>query len=165
MQQCLGGFKQVEMWEDYYCTTLSKGHQVRSSSTSGDAKERERENLVWGAKLCKWTLPALYVFLCCCCIAVCRLSSDTQDGPALRKQFKQIHQPQRKKLDDDKVAKLVSSGFWKDKSRRERDREKTAFCLVFLLVCSEGHSISTDATIITTTTTHSLTLFECLNFV
>jgi hypothetical protein len=42
---------------------------------------------------------------------VCRLSSDTQDGPALRKQFKKIHQPQRKKLDDDKVAKLASSGF------------------------------------------------------
>ncbi len=118
---------------------------------------------MWGAKLCKWTVPALYVFLCCCCIAVCRLSSDTQDGPALRKQFKHIHQPHRKKLDDDKFAKLASSGFWKDKSRRERDREKTAFCLVFLLVCSEGHSINTDATI-TTTTTHSVTLFECLNF-
>jgi hypothetical protein len=42
---------------------------------------------------------------------VCRLSSDTPDGTALRKKFKQIHQPQRKKLDDGKVAKLASSGF------------------------------------------------------
>jgi hypothetical protein len=59
-----------------------------------------------------------------------------------------------------RLRSLHQVDFEKTNPEERETERKTAFCLVFLLVCSEGHSISTDAT----TTTHSVTLFECLNF-